>query len=286
MLVAQEREKLIKMLDEKALILRQDIIKMIGKAGSGHPGGSLSAADIVAALYFHHLRHDPKNPKWSDRDRFVLSKGHACPVLYAALAESGYFPTKELMTLRMLGSPLEGHPDMRKLLGVEISSGSLGQGLAAGNGMALAARLDQRDFRVYVLMGDGECQEGEIWEAAMFAAHYKIDNIVGIVDYNNLQIDGFVSEVMEVQPLADKWRSFGWHVIEIDGHNIGQIIDTLDEAKKIKGKPTAIIATTVKCKGVSFMENKVEFHGRAPTPDELARALKELQCVEEIDESD
>lgn len=285
-MAAEDREKLIKMLEEKALILRQDIVRMIGKAGSGHPGGSLSAADIVAVLYFHHLRHNPKDPKWPCRDRFVLSKGHACPVLYAALARSGYFPPEKLMTLRMLGSPLEGHPDMRKLPGVEISSGSLGQGLAAGNGMALAARLDQRDSRVYVLMGDGECQEGEIWEAAMFSSHYKIDNLVGIVDYNNLQIDGFVSEVMEVQPLAQKWRSFGWQVIEIDGHNTGQIIDAFDEAKKIKGKATAIIATTVKCKGVSFMENKVEFHGRAPTADELKRALKELQCMEEIDESD
>lgn len=285
-MVAEDRQKLIRVLEEKALVLRQDIIKMIGKAGSGHPGGSLSAADMVAVLYFHHLRHDAKNPYWPDRDRFVLSKGHACPVLYAALARSGYFSPEKLMTLRMLGSPLEGHPDMRKLPGVEISSGSLGQGLAAGNGMALAARLDGRDFRVYVLMGDGECQEGEIWEAAMFSSHYKIDNIVGLVDYNNLQIDGFVSEVMEVQPLAQKWRSFGWHVIEIDGHNVDEIINALEEAKTVKGKPTAIIATTVKCKGVSFMENKVEFHGRAPTSDELKRALEELGCVEEIDAGD
>lgn len=275
-----------KVLKDKALKLRQHVIKMIGKAGSGHPGGSLSAADIVAVLYFHHLRHKPEDPKWPNRDRFVLSKGHACPILYAALAESGYFPVEELMTLRQLGGRLEGHPDMCKLPGVEISSGSLGQGLAAGNGMALAARLDGLDYRVYVLMGDGECQEGEIWEAAMFTAHYKLDNVVGIVDYNNLQIDGFVSDVMEIQPLKDKWRSFGWHVIEIDGHNILEIINALGEAKRVKGKPTAIIANTIKCKGVSFMENKVEFHGRAPTPDELKRALEELECVVEIQKTE
>lgn len=279
-----KRGEIERVLKDRALELRQHVIRMIGKAGSGHPGGSLSAADIVAVLYFHHLRHKPENPKWPNRDRFVLSKGHACPILYAALAESGYFPVEELMTLRQLGGRLEGHPDMRKLPGVEISSGSLGQGLAAGNGMALAARLDGLDYRVYVLMGDGECQEGEIWEAAMFAAHFRLDNVVGIVDYNNLQIDGFVSDIMEIQPLKDKWRSFGWHVIEIDGHNILQIIDALNEAGSIKRKPTVIIANTVKCKGVSFMENKVEFHGRAPTPDELKRALKELECVEEIEE--
>ncbi|MFZ3063384.1 MAG: transketolase [Actinomycetota bacterium] len=279
-----KRGEIERVLKDRALELRQHVIRMIGKAGSGHPGGSLSAADIVAVLYFHHLRHKPENPKWPNRDRFVLSKGHACPILYAALAESGYFPVEELMTLRQLGGRLEGHPDMRKLPGVEISSGSLGQGLAAGNGMALAARLDGLDYRVYVLMGDGECQEGEIWEAAMFAAHFRLDNVVGIVDYNNLQIDGFVSDIMEIQPLKDKWRSFGWHVIEIDGHNILQIIDALNEAGSIKRKPTVIIANTVKCKGVSFMENKVEFHGRAPTADELERALKELECVEEIEE--
>lgn len=279
-----KRGEIERVLKDRALELRQHVIRMIGKAGSGHPGGSLSAADIVAVLYFHHLRHKPEDPKWPNRDRFVLSKGHACPILYAALAESGYFPVEELMTLRQLGGRLEGHPDMRKLPGVEISSGSLGQGLAAGNGMALAARLDGLDYRVYVLMGDGECQEGEIWEAAMFAAHFRLDNVVGIVDYNNLQIDGFVSDIMEIQPLKDKWRSFGWHVIEIDGHNILRIIEAMNEARNIKGKPTAIIANTVKCKGVSFMENKVEFHGRAPTPDELKRALKELECVEEIEE--
>lgn len=273
-------------LEQKALVLRQHVIKMIGKARSGHPGGSLSAADIVAALFFVHMRHDPTKPEWPDRDRFVLSKGHACPILYAALAESGYFTPDMLMTLRSLGSPLEGHPSRRKLAGVEISSGSLGQGLGAGNGMALAARLDNRDYRVYVLMGDGECQEGEIWEAAMFAAHYKIDNIVGIVDYNNLQIDGFVSDVMEVQPLADKWRAFGWHVIEIDGHDLAEIVGALDDADQVKGQPAVIIARTIKCKGVSFMENKVEFHGKAPTDEELKRALVELQCVEEIDAGD
>ena len=214
----------LKELENKARILRKHIIKMTCAAGSGHPGGSLSAADIVAALYFHELRLDPSRPDWPDRDRFVLSKGHAAPVLYAALAERGFFPVEELLNLRKLGSRLQGHPDMRKVPGVEMSTGSLGQGLSAANGMALAARLDRRDYRVYVLLGDGEIQEGQIWEASMAAAHYKLDNVTAFLDHNGYQIDGPVREVMSPEPVAAKWRAFGWHVIEIDGHNLSEIL--------------------------------------------------------------
>lgn len=276
-------DDLRKLLEAKALTLRQHTIRMIGNAQSGHPGGSLSAADIVAVLYFHQLSIDPKRPDWKERDRFVLSKGHACPVLYAALAESGFFPVEELQTLRTLGGRLEGHPDMKKLPGIEISAGSLGQGLAAANGMALAARLDGRDSRIYVLLGDGECQEGEVWEAAMFSAHHKLENVTGIIDYNNLQIDGFVSDILDIQPLKEKWDSFGWNTLEIDGHDVIAINDAIEQAKSVKGRPTMIIAKTVKCKGVSFMENKAEYHGKPPTPDELEKAMEELSCVEMIE---
>jgi len=269
----------IEELKNKAREIRKHIIKMLGKAGSGHPGGSLSAADIVTTLYFHELRLDPARPDWPDRDRFVLSKGHAAPVLYAALAERGFFPVEELMTLRRLGSRLQGHPDMRKLPGVEMSTGSLGQGLAAANGMALAARLDKKDYRVYVLLGDGELDEGMVWEAAMAAAHYKLDNLVAFVDHNGLQIDGPIVEVMSPEPVADKWRAFGWHVINIDGHDIKQIMGALAEAKTVKGKPTMIVAETVKGKGVSFMENQVGWHGVAPKPDEVEQALAELEYL-------
>jgi len=272
-----------KHLEERALTLRRHTIRMIGKAQSGHPGGSLSAADIMAVLYFHKLNIDPKKPDWPDRDRFVLSKGHACPVLYAALAESGFFPVDELLTLRTLGGRLEGHPDMRKLPGIEISAGSLGQGLAVANGMALAARLDGRKSRIYVLMGDGECQEGEVWEASMFGAHHKLDNVVGIIDYNNLQIDGFVSDILEIQPLKEKWESFGWHTMEIDGHDVMAIAEAFDAVESIKGRPSMIIAKTTKCKGVSFMENKAEYHGKAPSGDELEKAMEELSCIEMIE---
>ncbi len=271
------REELESYLKAKACKIRADIIEMTCLAASGHPGGSLSAADVLAVLYFHHMRHDPKNPKWEGRDRFVLSKGHACPVLYAALAEAGYFDREHLKTLRKLGSILQGHPDMRKAPGVEISSGSLGQGLAVACGMAKAAKIKEESHRVFVMIGDGESQEGEIWESAMFAAHYELDNLVAITDYNNLQIDGFVSEVMEVQPLAEKWRAFSWHVIEIDGHDIGQIIDALEAADQVKGKPTMIVANTTKGKGVSFMEGVCDYHGKAPTKDEMERALSELK---------
>jgi len=268
---------LITSLEEKALILRRDIIKMIGLAGSGHPGGSLSAADIVAALYFHILRHDPKNPHWKERDRFVLSKGHAAPVLYAALAESGYFNKEILWTLRQFGSPLQGHPDMRKLAGVEVSTGSLGQGLAVACGMALAGKMDGLNYRVYVLLGDGESQEGEVWEAAMLAAHYKLDNLIAITDYNELQIDGPLAEVKDICPLDEKWKAFGWEILCINGHDMEQIVWALTEAQKVKGKPVMIEAKTVKGKGVSFMENVVDWHGKAPNLEQMKQALAELE---------
>lgn len=257
--------------------LRRHVITMTGKAGSGHPGGSLSAVETVTALYFKCLRHNPANPCWADRDRFVLSKGHAAPLLYAALAESGYFDVDELATLRALGSRLQGHCDMTTILGVEISSGSLGQGLSFGIGIALAGRLDSRDYRVYVLLGDGECDEGQVWEAAMASAHFKLDNLVAIIDHNKQQIDGWNREVMNIEPLAEKWKAFGWHTIEVDGHDLSQLITAFDEAKRVKGRPTAVIAHTIKGKGVSFMENNPEFHGRAPTAAEVERALEELK---------
>lgn len=266
----------ISLIKEKARIIRRHVIRMIGTAGSGHPGGSLSAADIVAALYFVVMRIDPARPDWPDRDRFVLSKGHAAPVLYAALAERGFFPVEQLTTLRRLGSPLQGHPDMKKLPGVEMSTGSLGQGLSAANGMALAGRLDGRDYRVYVLLGDGEIQEGQIWEAAMAAAHYRLDNVTAILDHNGLQIDGPITEVMSPEPVADKWRAFGWDVQVIDGHDPEQILRAIRHAHSVRGKPSMIVAETVKGKGVSFMENRVEWHGVAPKPEEVERALAEL----------
>jgi transketolase len=264
------------MLQEKALEMRREIVKMITVAGSGHPGGSLSAADILTYLYFHEMNIDPENPTKDGRDRFILSKGHAAPVLYAALALRGYFPVEELATLRKLGSKLQGHPDMRKVPGVEMSTGSLGQGLSAANGMALADKLDGRTNSVYVMVGDGEMQEGQIWEAAMAAAHYKLDNVTGFLDYNGLQIDGRIEEVMNSAPVADKWRAFGWHVLEIDGHDFTQIAGAVEEAKEVKGKPTMIVAKTVKGKGVSFMEDQVGWHGVALKPEELERALVEL----------
>ena len=257
--------------------LRRHVITMIGKAGSGHPGGSLSAAEIVTALYFKVLRHDPANPRWAERDRFILSKGHAAPILYAALAERGYFPGEELATLRTLGSCLQGHCDMTATRGVEMSSGSLGQGLSFGIGIALAGRLNARDYRVYVLLGDGECDEGQVWEAAMASAHFKLDNLVAIVDHNELQIDGWNRDVMNLEPLPEKWKAFGWYPIEVNGHDLSQLIAAFDEAKRVRGKPTAIIAHTIKGKGVSFMENNVDFHGKAPTPDEMEKALEELK---------
>ncbi|MBC7345887.1 MAG: transketolase [Clostridia bacterium] len=265
-----------KELEQKAQRLRRLVIKMIGTAGSGHPGGSLSAAEIISVLYFHELRLDPQRPDWPDRDRFILSKGHAAPLLYAALAERGFFPVDELFTLRRLGSRLQGHPDCRRLPGVEMSTGSLGQGLSVGNGLALAARLDGRAYRVYVLLGDGEVQEGMVWEAGMAAAFWRLDNLVAIVDYNGLQIDGPVAAVMSLEPLAEKWRAFGWEVVCIDGHCVAEVCGALAHARSVKGKPTMIVAATVKGKGVSFMENRVEWHGVAPQGEQLAQALEEL----------
>jgi transketolase len=256
--------------------LRRHVITMISEAASGHPGGSLSAADIVTALYFKVMKHDPKNPKWADRDRFVLSKGHAAPVLYAALAECGYFPLEWLSTLRKTGTCLQGHTDSRLTPGVDVSAGSLGQGLSVGIGMALAAKLDRKDYHTYVLLGDGECDEGQVWEAAMFAPNHNLNNITAIVDFNRLQLDGFTKDVMNLEPFADKWRSFKWDVIEIDGHDMGQIVDALQKAKASTQKPVAIIARTIKGKGVSFMENNVDYHGKAPNKSETETALKEL----------
>ncbi len=272
----------VKLVEDKASEIRKDIVQMICKSKSGHPGGSLSAADIMTALYFSEMNIDPKNPKMEGRDRFVLSKGHAAPVLYSALAEREYFDRALLDTLRAYGSPLQGHPDMKKLPGIEISTGSLGQGLSVANGMALSARMSGEDYRTYVLMGDGELQEGQVWEAAMTSAHYKLDSICAFIDSNNLQIDGNVDKIMGVAPLDKKWEAFGWNVIQIDGHNFEEIFAALDAAKATKGKPTVIIANTVKGKGVSFMENVCGFHGVAPTCDETERAIAELEKVSEI----
>jgi transketolase len=263
-------------LEKMARQLRRDVITMIATAGSGHPGGSLSAADIVTALYFKVMRHDPKTPQWPDRDRFVLSKGHAAPILYAALAECGYFPVEELSTLRKLDSRLQGHTDRTLTPGVEMSAGSLGQGLSYGIGIALAGGLDKRDYRVYVLLGDGECDEGQVWEAAMFAPHHRMDNITAIIDHNDLQLDGRVCDIMALEPLTDKWRAFNWNVLEINGHDIKEILQALKKAGEVIGKPTVIIAHTIKGKGVSFMEGNVDFHGKAPNPQETEQALKEL----------
>ncbi|MDD5692656.1 MAG: transketolase [Candidatus Omnitrophica bacterium] len=263
-------------LENKAKEIRRLIIEMLARAGSGHPGGSLSATDLVTALYFNVLRFNPKDPQWPDRDRFHMSKGHCCPLWYAILAETGYFPKKELLTLRQLGSILQGHPD-RGTPGIESASGSLGQGLSVALGMSLAAKVDKKDYRVYVLLGDGESQEGNIWEAAMAAAHFSVDNLCAILDYNGFQIDGKVKDVMNLEPLSAKWQAFGWNTIEIDGHNMGEILSAYEKAKTVKSKPTIIIAHTVKGKGVSFMENVAGFHGRAPTKEEAAKALEELK---------
>jgi len=264
-------------LENTARRIRRHIIEMTGAAKSGHPGGSLSAVEILVALYFGGvLRHDPQRPDWIDRDRFLLSKGHGCPVLYAVMAEAGYTPVDELKTLRKLGSIYQGHPDRRFIPALEASTGSLGQGLSLALGMALAARLDARPSRVYVVLGDGEIQEGQIWEAAMSGAYHKVDNVVAIVDYNKIQLDGFVKDIMELEPLAAKWRGFGWHTLEIDGHDFPALFDAFAEAEAVKGKPTVILAHTVKGKGVSFMENNPKFHGVAPTSEEVATALQEL----------
>ncbi len=256
--------------------VRREIVEMITHAKSGHPGGSLSAVEIVVTLFFDVLRHDPRNPAWPDRDRFILSKGHAAPVLYSVFAECGYTPKDQLNTLRKLGSIYQGHPDRRFIPALEASTGSLGEGLSIGIGMALAAKLDHSPTRAYVVLGDGEIQEGQIWEAAMFAGDKDVDNLVAIVDYNRIQLDGFVNDIMPLEPLTDKWRAFNWHVIELDGHSIPALQAAFAEAAATKGKPTAIIAHTVKGKGVSFMENNPKFHGVAPTHEEMDKALLEL----------
>jgi transketolase len=256
--------------------MRRDIVTMIGKAGSGHPGGSLSAVEIVVTLFWKILRHKPSEPAWPDRDRFILSKGHAAPVLYAALAECGYFPKAELNTLRQIDSHLQGHADRTSTPGVEMSSGSLGQGLSFSVGAALAGRLDNAPWRVYALLSDGECDEGQTWEAAMSAAMFKVDNLTAIVDNNGIQLSGFNKDIMDLYPLPQKWWSFGWHVIEVDGHDLNQLLDAFNIARQVKGQPTVIIAHTIKGKGVSFMENNVDFHGKAPNTEQLEKALKEL----------
>lgn len=256
--------------------MRRHILEMIAGAGSGHPGGSLSSVELVTALYFAVMRLDPGRPDWPERDRFVLSKGHAAPVLYAALAERGFFPVEELTTLRRLGSRLQGHPDMTKTPGVDASTGSLGQGLSIALGMALAARLDGSPRKVYCLLGDGELQEGQVWEAAMAAAHYQLDNLIACVDYNGVQLDGPLAEIMSVQPLAAKWQAFGWRAVEIDGHDMAAVLAALEGARETRGVPSVIIARTVKGKGVSFMEGSHKWHGVAPDRDQLATALAEV----------
>ena len=262
---------------EMAKKLRRHIITMTATAGSGHPGGSLSSTDIVTALYFKVMRYNPQDPQWVDRDRFILSKGHAAPIAYAALAESGYFPVEELTTLRKLGSRLQGHTDRNLTPGVEMSAGSLGMGLSFGVGVALAGKLDHRDYCTYVLLSDGECEEGQTWEAALSAAQYKLDNLVAIVDYNKIQLSGWTRDIMNLEPLNRKWQAFGWRAIDIDGHDFRQILAAIQKAQKIKTKPVVIIAHTIKGKGVSFMEDNVKFHGKEPTPEEARRALKELE---------
>ena len=263
-------------LAEKARRIRINALKAIHAAKSGHPGGSLSSADILATLYFGELNIDPKNPKMADRDKFVLSKGHAVPALYAALGERGFYEVNEMMTLRQVGSKFQGHPNMSKVPGIEMSTGSLGQGFSAAVGMAIAGKIDKNPGRVYALTGDGELQEGIVWEAAMQAAHRKLDNLVAIVDLNGLQIDGKVSEVKCVCPVDEKFRSFGWNVINVDGHNFEELTTAFDEAKKCGGVPTAIIAHTHKGKGVSFMEDNAGWHGKAPSDEELTAAIEEL----------
>ena len=256
--------------------IRADIVKMTAAAGSGHPGGSLSSVELLTALYFNVMNHKPLEPNWPDRDRFILSKGHICPILYAVMARTGYFPVEELMTLRKFGSRLQGHPNAKVLPGLESSSGSLGQGLSIANGLALAAKLDNKSYRVYCLMGDGELQEGQIWEAMMTAPHYRLDNVCAVVDFNNLQIDGTVDDVMGLEPLAKKWSSFNWHVIEIDGHDLSQVLEAYKEAANHKGQPSVIIAKTTKGKGVSFMEDVAGWHGKSPNQEELKKALQEI----------
>ena len=269
-----DKLKLMKTANE----IRKGIVSSVHSAKAGHPGGSLSAADIFTYLYFEELRIDPKEPKKADRDRFVLSKGHTAPGLYSALAERGYFPKEDLLTLRHVGSYLQGHPDMKHIPGVDMSSGSLGQGISAAVGMAIAGKMDDADYRVYTLLGDGEIQEGQVWEASMLAASHKLDNLVVIVDNNNLQLDGSLEEVMSPYPIGDKFKAFGWNVIEIDGHDVEQIADAVELASVVTGKPTVIVAHTIKGKGVSLFENNVDFHGGQPKPEQWPACFAELDA--------
>ncbi len=274
--MAKLNDDKIEELKEIARRVRIHIVKSTHEAGSGHPGGSLSATDILTVLYFSEMKHDPEDLAWEKRDRFVLSKGHAAPALYGVLAEAGYFPTDELMTLRKLGSRLQGHPDMLKVPGVDASTGSLGQGLSIACGMALAAKIDRRSYRVFAICGDGEVQSGQIWEAAMFASHHKLDNIIVFLDRNQLQIDGSIEDVLSIEPIVSKWRSFGWHTQEINGHDMEEISKAIERANEVDGKPSMIIAHTVKGKGVTFMEGSLSFHGKAANDEQLEIALKEL----------
>ncbi len=268
----------IKKLEARAVEIREDVLNMLSKAGSGHTGGSLSLVELLLTLYFYEMRHNPDSPEWDKRDKFILSKGHGCPALYAVLADAGYFPREWLWTLRKMGSRLQGHPQKDVSMGIEASTGSLGQGLSIACGLALSARLDSnKAVRTYCLMGDGELQEGQVWEAAMMAVHYKLDNLCAIVDWNKLQIDGWVKDVMSIEPLSKKWKAFGWEVFEADGHNFESIMEAFDKAGGIKGKPAIILAHTIKGKGVSFIENQAGWHGIAPKKDELKRALEELR---------
>lgn len=267
----------IKNLEDISKNIRKKIVEMVYSASSGHPGGSLSITDILTVLYFHEMNVNINNPKDEDRDRLVLSKGHCSPALYAVLAEKGYFPKEDLKTFRKIDSYLQGHPDMKKIPGVDMSSGSLGQGLSVSNGMALAGKLDKKDYRVYCVMGDGEIEEGEVWEAAMTSSHYKLDNLCVIVDNNNLQIDGKINEVMSPYPIDKKFESFGFNVININGHDFNEIITALETAKKIKEKPTVIIAKTIKGKGISYMENEASWHGKAPNEEQYNIAIEELK---------
>lgn len=274
---ATQTKMSISELKKQAVEVRCRIIEMISEARAGHPGGALSAADIVTALYFRVMRIDPEKPDWPDRDRFILSKGHACPVWYSALAERGYFDKSHLKTLRKLNSILQGHADMLKTPGVDMTVGSLGQGFSAGLGMALSGKLRNKDYRVWVVLGDGEVQEGSVWEAAMAGAKWKLDNLIAIVDKNGLQNDTFVNDVMPIDPLTDKWKAFGWHVLEIDGHDMEQVVAALEKAPTVKDIPTVIIAKTVKGKGVSFMENVAEWHGKAPSAEQTQIALRDIK---------
>ncbi len=276
--LTMDKQKL-KQLKKYATLIRRHIIEEVYHAASGHPGGSLSCTDILTVLYFHEMRVDIHNLQWPDRDRFVLSKGHCAPALYGALAEKGFFPVEELPKFRSIESYLQGHPSMRDVPGVDMSTGSLGQGFSASVGMALAGKLDNKDYRVYTILGDGELQEGQVWEASMAAAHYKLDNLTAFLDHNGLQIDGKITEVMSPEPVEEKFKAFGWNVIEVDGHDYVQIIDAINKAKSTKDKPTVVIAKTTKGKGVSFMENEVGWHGSAPNKEQRDQAIAELNAV-------